>query len=233
MTTDLKIAIQNLYEQFSNYPLRRDIEGCPCCVHEVDKQQLSSKVLTKLTADDLSHYVFKAMTTWGDTNDFKHFLPRIFELQVLDYNSFDAFLLFDKLSYAKWKTWGIKEQECIQAFLIAWWADSTLREEGFQGENLPCFINAFNSVEPLLEKWHIAIEQDSFKNLVHFIFDSFQLYKVGKDISIETEKIIQNWLLNHTSKLESGFYYYEKTDADFAQKISYCYDIVQRATLNP
>lgn len=75
-------AIEALYRAFSNYPLHKHVEGCPCCIAESDKMLLESKPLRQLSSSDLSRYSFKAMTTWGDKNDFRHFLPRIFELVV-------------------------------------------------------------------------------------------------------------------------------------------------------
>jgi hypothetical protein len=88
-----------------------------------------------------------------------------------------------------------------------------------------------NTVEPLLNNWTINIREDSFKNLVRFIFDNVQSYKIGKDISAETAIAINNWLLLHLTQLENGFYYYEQSDIAFAQTVSYCYDIVQRLTI--
>ena len=80
MTDELKESIENLYSTFSIYPLNSKMEGCPCCVSDADKEKIHSKQLRELEEEDLSRYVFKAMTTWGDTDDFKHYLPRIFEL---------------------------------------------------------------------------------------------------------------------------------------------------------
>ena len=79
---ELEIAVEKLYKVFSRYSLRRHVEGCPCCVHEEDKRALESKPLQNLSAAELGRYSFKAMTTWGDKDDFRHFLPRIFELMV-------------------------------------------------------------------------------------------------------------------------------------------------------
>jgi hypothetical protein len=73
-------AIENLYRAFARYSLRKHVEGCPCCVRERDKRALESKPLRQLASSDLGRYAFKAMTTWGNQDDFRHFLPRIFEL---------------------------------------------------------------------------------------------------------------------------------------------------------
>ena len=80
MTDNLKISIESLYSIFSIYPFKSTMDGCPCCVSDSDKEKIHTKQLRELDGDDLSRYAFKAMTTWGDTDDFKHYLPRIFEL---------------------------------------------------------------------------------------------------------------------------------------------------------
>ena len=64
------------------------IEGCPCCVSGSDEDNIHSKQLRQLNGDDLSRYAFKAMTTWGDIEDFKYYLPGIFSAKIIiDYLS--------------------------------------------------------------------------------------------------------------------------------------------------
>jgi len=78
--SELKKAIADLYSVFKDYRLDSHVEGCPCCVTKNDKQLIEAKVLTELSPDDLNRFAFKAMTTWGTVEDFKHFLPRQREL---------------------------------------------------------------------------------------------------------------------------------------------------------
>ncbi len=123
MTKELKIAIQTLYETFSIYPLKSTMEGCPCCVSNTDKEKIHSEQLRNLDEDDLSRYAFKAMTTWGDKNDFKHYLPRIFELLATTDFIVDTFVVLGKLEYGKWQEWEETEKTSITQFLLAWWTD--------------------------------------------------------------------------------------------------------------
>ncbi len=51
----------------------------------------------KLNEDDLSRFTGKAMTTWGNANDYKHFLPRIFELTAELKTPYEIWIAFDKL----------------------------------------------------------------------------------------------------------------------------------------
>ena len=79
--TGLHESIEQLYAALEKYPLNCKMNGSPL-YHDLARwnQVLSAKSLRNLSVDDLRIYYFKAMTTWGDINDFKHFLPRIFEL---------------------------------------------------------------------------------------------------------------------------------------------------------
>jgi len=125
MTTEkqaLAAAIEGLYEMFSAYPLAAKIDGCPCCVSDQDESSLHRKPLHELTAEDLSRYAFKALTTWGTKNDFKHFLPRLFELVPEPEGitwELDIEVLFGKLRYGKWETWPEGEQKAIRRYLVS------------------------------------------------------------------------------------------------------------------
>src|SRR5687768_13278272 len=108
-TQNLKNSIENLYKSFSKYPLKEQIKGCPCCVGKQENRVLHSKTLRELSGEDLSFYGFKALTTFGDVEDFKHFLPRLFEITVEDDFAYDTAILFGKLKYADWQNWDEKE----------------------------------------------------------------------------------------------------------------------------
>ena len=84
--------------------------------------KLHAKPLLELNWQDLGIYLFKAMTTCGDIEDFKHFLPRILELYVIDYYGaiYDIFIVFEKLNYACWHTWDLNERDAILALFNEW-----------------------------------------------------------------------------------------------------------------
>lgn len=110
MTEELKSAIERLYQTFAVYPCKPAMEGCPCCVSGADKEKIHSKPLRQLEEGDLSRYAHKAMTTWGDTEDFKHYLPRIFELLTTTDFIVDTFITLDKLEYGQWNNWPENER---------------------------------------------------------------------------------------------------------------------------
>ena len=61
------------------------------------------------------------MTTWGSANDYKHFLPRIFELTAELRTPYEIWIVFDKLTLAGWTNWNENEQKSIHEFMIALW----------------------------------------------------------------------------------------------------------------
>ncbi|MEM8677684.1 MAG: hypothetical protein AAGF83_28070, partial [Cyanobacteria bacterium P01_G01_bin.67] len=95
---ELKQAIADLYEVFEPYHLNSHIVGCPCCVTDDDQKSIRSKILRQLTAEDLNHYAFNAIFTWGEIDDFKHFLPRLLELTAFEPKFFWSDTVITKLS---------------------------------------------------------------------------------------------------------------------------------------
>ena len=122
MTELLRNAISQLYVCFSQYPLKSKIDGCPHCELGIAEAGLHNKPLESLSWDDLKIFSFKAMTTFGDLDDFKHFLPRIFELLAIDYENapHEAEIILGKLNYGKWREWSREEQEVIGEFIRRW-----------------------------------------------------------------------------------------------------------------
>lgn len=229
MTEQLKSAIEGLYGTFSGYLVPQRMDGCPCCVSLSDKDKIHLKSLKDLSADDISHYASKAMTTWGNVDDFKHYLPRIFELMLDDDFYPDAFVVLGKLEYGLWETWSDNEQQAIKTFLLEWWNYLLITKDRFDEDRF-MEIAKKTGVKPLLDSWQINLNGPGFKIFVHFIFDHFQvyLYHPGKEISLEVMKDISIWLKANEGLLEQGYYDYEKSEPDFAQTISYAYDIVRQ-----
>jgi len=78
------------------------------------------------------------MTTQGSVDDFRYFLPRLFQGIVEEPYSYSDETLFHKLSYAKWATWPLDEQMALKRYLNALWQCSL---ESFPiEERLPAFF---------------------------------------------------------------------------------------------
>ena len=168
----LQAAIENLYVAFSSYKLRAPVEGCDCCVKKDDKKRLAAKPLRQLQEDDLSRYAFKAMTTWGDEYDFKHFLPRILELLATGCSlTFGADILPNKLGYAEWRTWPDNENKAIHSFLLALW-DFDL-SGGRTGDSTESWMSGISQivsdVTPFLQLWEDSNSLEAAQSLLDFV----------------------------------------------------------------
>jgi len=119
---ELHRSIAKLYEAFREYPLKSKIDACPHCELESVEASLHTRPLRELGWAELGLYTFKAMTTFGDAIDFKHFLPRILELYVLDHDGapYDVFVVFEKLNYTAWQSWPDSEVVAVRQFVAAW-----------------------------------------------------------------------------------------------------------------
>ena len=224
MTEELKRAIEDLYSTFDKYLLKSHTDGCPCCVSDSDKERTHSKQLRKLEADDLSRYTFKAMTTWGNVEDFKHYLPRIFELLSTTDFSVDTFVVLGKLEYGKWRTWNENEQEAVKDFLLAWWSDLIRTKSYFDKEAFIEIYKLTGSVEEILERWTLKFSNNSFSNYVDFVqyyyVDLLNRRKGFEELNTqEVDKIII-WTRNNSGIFETGFFHFDQIDKDMAERIS-------------
>src|SRR5215471_10710000 len=108
-------ATETLYTVFAAYERKEHMESCPCCRGPESLRPLFGRPLRQLTAEDLHSYAFAAMTTMGDVDDFRHFLPRILELLKDDgfLASVDREVVLSKLRYGHWGTWVEEEQSAV------------------------------------------------------------------------------------------------------------------------
>jgi hypothetical protein len=162
----VKDAVARLYETFQIYPLDRKMEACPCC-HEPDVGEvLLSKKLVELTAQDLSQYANDALQLWGGTEDFKHFLPRTFEILAeceLEWpwraTAFvDAEIVISKLRHGAWEKWPTHERAAVREFLHAMWraliaSEPTAEDEPKVGEWLCVLSQAETDLSPYFTEW--------------------------------------------------------------------------------
>ena len=177
-SVQLRDGIESLYETFASYPLRDDTNACSCCHSTSDEQRVHTKSLRKLSQDDLRQYAADALFVWGDANDFRHFLPRIFELLVTHGDEFeDPQVVFGKLYHAEWRTWPGPEQQSIERFLKAVW-DCVLNAEPHEYcereiEDWLCgFARAGSHVPPYLATWLATDTVNAQLNLAAFLADS-------------------------------------------------------------
>ncbi|UII24901.1 hypothetical protein LVD15_16505 [Fulvivirga maritima] len=121
MTKKLKHSIENLYKDFEKYKAT-DMTGNPLYEDLSEwNQDLLSKPLRELNEDNLSRFTGKVLTSWGSVNDYKHFLPRIFELTAYLRTPYEVWIVLQKLILAEFQNWADEEKNGIYGFMVALW----------------------------------------------------------------------------------------------------------------
>lgn len=177
----LQEAIENLYAVFAVYPLRKHVEGCPCCVREPDHARLHSKPLRQLSGEDLNPFAAKSLTTWGDEHDLKHFLPRLLELMAAKGLNIDGEILTGKLIYTGkgyypgWHRWPETEQAAIRQFFMALWEEVLGKDPAYPMAHDWLWVigRAEDDLQPYLQAWRDAGSDSALRHLVHAVHDEY------------------------------------------------------------
>jgi len=230
VTVRLKNIIIDVYKIFGKY------KSGPSMVGSKNYQDLAkwnkdifSKQLRALTADDLSRYTGKAMTTWGDLRDFKHFLPRILELTAELTTPYEIWIAFDKLEIADWENWEQNERKVVEEFMFALWENlindkSDKAEWEFQ-DYFSSLAHYYPNFKKLLITWEKSRSKTSIKHLSNFIVNEhvelFYNQKIrGFRDKTENVNTLIEWLLTEelVNLLQEKYFEYE--NEVFAEKIS-------------
>ncbi|MFT3986672.1 hypothetical protein [Aestuariivirga sp.] len=114
-TPSLQDAINAVYSAFSDVRRPVTMDASPVKNRALIDKILMPMSLKKLTGDDLGYYFASAMTTIGDSRDFRYFLPRILDIatQEAGENGFQPWLIVHKLIYANWDLWPAEKRAAI------------------------------------------------------------------------------------------------------------------------
>jgi hypothetical protein len=168
---DLNEAIGGLYSVFSRYPLPAAATYSKhTTISEDDVRVIREKALGNLSGADLHKFSMKALTTWGDENEFRHYLPRMLELVVDDPNWTDIPTLFGKLSTAEWRTWSKEEQRAIENYVNVLTASALRGDVNVSLANIA--LGASNADIPfasLIDVWNSTHGETSVVHLAYLI----------------------------------------------------------------
>ena len=118
----LQVAQRKLYEVFAPVPRPERVVGCSHCVSPEEEQRLLNGPVASLEATVLDRYASKALSTWGEPEDFRYFVPRLLECVAAAEPEFpDSEIVLSKLAAAEWSTWPDEEIVAVDDFLRAWW----------------------------------------------------------------------------------------------------------------
>ena len=243
MIEKLKISIDNLYTIFARYGGNSRMDGSPNYGDKVNEwnRNLYSKPLKELSDKDLSRFTGKSMTTWGEVDDYKHFLPRIFELTALYKTPYEIWIAFSKLEFGNWRNWLPEEQAAINDYMISLFEnllndDSELAELNFV-DYFTSISNFYLGSVSLIELWDKIETKASFKHLSLLIIEHYKsVFSKGRikgfDYTSKNIEELKKWLLRKTTieKFEKAFFLYEKED--FAEEISWAEQLLTNEIKN-
>ncbi len=224
----LKQATENLYQVFSKYGLKGGLRdrSCPCCVSEGEIRELVKRPMSDLSVEEIGHFARSAISTFGDIDDFKHFLPRILELfQDRTYDLIDDFLTFEKLNYAEWETWDEHEIEVIENYFLALWSKSVSDENCPDSfiENAFHLVSKYNGIEKALKIWENRCSKKSVGLIVEYI-----LKNPHSRLRESDYYTFWNWASSETNLNRLEELYFEIEDELEASRISVAYTLLEK-----
>lgn len=114
-------AIERSYLEFARMPCPQKLHASPSRDASEILRTLTSAPLRALTGEQVGPYSNWAITTVGDDRDYRHFLPRIFELAVTDpvWLGTEPAVMASRLNMAKWRAWPAEQQTAVLRFYSA------------------------------------------------------------------------------------------------------------------
>jgi hypothetical protein len=236
MTQRLKNSIEVLYNVFSKYKGNPNMEGSSNYDNlEEWNKELFSKELNELSAQDLLRFAGKVMTTWGRVDDYKHFLPRIFELTAELDPPYEVWIAFDKLNYGNWDKWEENERNAIYNYMLSLWdnlvTDDSEKAEWFFIEYFSSIARFYPKFSDILNIWEHKTGRAPTKHLTEFILNEREKlfdkgYIDGLHKNYDAAKELIDWLLAEQTikRLQEAFYNFEREE--FAEKISWAENIL-------
>lgn len=159
-------AIDDFYRAFSDIPVPRHIDACPCCIDRKQISHLLATPLRQLSADDLGSYASSALLTVGNASDYLYFLPRIMEVSILHEQWWpDIEVTARAIHSTQFQAWPSQHREALVTLLDAVMQNIIDSKAYWQIDGWLCAIARMElDVHPCLA----MIEKDSAAVLCYF-----------------------------------------------------------------
>lgn len=197
----LRAAIDKVYETFSKYPQPTDLDASP--VHDLaERRPLITKPLKHLSVDDLAGYAMSAMTTIGEVEDYKHFLPRILELAIGS-GVIEPEIVALKLQYGHWHDWPQQERNAvIAAFQEACLQALNVHTDDYLGDSWFCGMAILHlDLQPIMRAWESASSSNAALQLTQMLHSTLLFERdpdemaYWSDVKVDVIQTTRAWLL--------------------------------------
>lgn len=220
----MQSEIEDVYRVFARYPRPERVEGCQHCVTEDDHRDLLGAPLRELDAERLRRYSHKALNTWGDVDDLRHFLPRLLELSLR--GDADLHGLFAKLGQAGWTDWPEDERASLRACLSVWW-ELGLTEEERGHAPWTTLAESGEDPGPYLESWWGRSTPRALWTLVELVGEVAHTAPRDRD-----ERVVA-WLATTRGWMEEAFFEVSETGrVELAEALSEARQLLDLVTLD-
>jgi len=121
MSPQLRAALDDAYKAFADMPAPTHLDASPLRDAKKILRTLTARPLRELTNEEIGPYSGWAMTTVGNEQDYRHFLPRILELSVSDpaWIGSEPPVIASRLLRADWRHWPENQQHAVTVVFYA------------------------------------------------------------------------------------------------------------------
>lgn len=238
----LRDAVDGLYATFGSYPLKSTTDVCWHCHSPTEEQALHLVPMREMTPDDLEGFASDLLMTWGDLADFKHFLPRLFEIVAFDHftdDHPDIETVLGALDRGEWSSWPTAEREAIGNFLRAFWtANLGSWPSGYEIETvLASIAQAETDLSPYLAAWGSMEGPAPVLHFCDLLLDNATRIALGKGLSNpwfgpfpDRESQVRDWLQHERAsfapKVEAHFA--ATTDEHALELLAAALDVIEQ-----
>lgn len=173
----LNDAIAQCYAAFANMPCPRRLTASPLRDGDKILRALTSAPLRELSGEQIGPYSGWAITTVGDGDDYRHFLPRILELSVIDpvWLGTEPPVVASRMEMACWRDWPAAQQSAVlRVFHAAFDALVEIHpHDAHSVDGWFCgLITLGQSVSLTVERWRCIASPNAGLHMATFINDN-------------------------------------------------------------
>ena len=167
----LRSAVEQSYQEFADVNCPRTLETSPLRDGNEILQTLTSSPLKNLADEQIGPYSGWAITTVGNDRDYRHFLPRIFDLAVTDpvWLGTEPPVIAGKLNMGTWRTWPANQQTAVlHVFNAAFDAMIERHPDAWPSNAADWFCGIAilgEAIAPVIERWRTSTEANAALNM--------------------------------------------------------------------
>lgn len=206
---NLRDAIERSYSAFANLPRPQKLVASPLRDAGKILRTLTSAPLRELNNEQVGPYAGWAITTVGNDRDYRHFLPRIFELAATDpvWLGAEPPVMASRLNMATWRSWPAEQQAALLHFFCAAF-EAVVERHPQLGQSADLWfcgiVTLGESPLPIFERWCLSSSPNAALHMASFIISEGRNLSrhaevrgafwdgVSEDVRLEVAKLLKS-----------------------------------------